>query len=924
MALLRRSGQRVTSSIWTGFVDAMTGLLLVFMFVLSMFMIVQFVLSGTITSQSTQLSEREKEISNLRSQIKIKDDELARLAIQISGLIGDIEDKDSFIVQLESTIADQNDKSSRQTSLIQQLEIQIANNLDQISTLLAELSAIENQKSELKLAAEQADQQIADLRAIQDELENDILVINKISRQQQQRIEELDAALTNSNDNVVALVAELDSLTAIRRRLENQLSVLNSRLADQKVAETDLQAALDESKSEIQDKITLITEYQTQLDQLKKDMKALNADLAIVRDNLAEQVAERELLDQQQRTKIQSLSELLRSIQEEKQKQAKLIIALNEELDIIKDAKFLLEREVQQSSEVNNVLSEENISLAGALAEMNQQNQRMRQSLQNLQIQLEDLNQVVNKLEIKLETTEDELILVRNLQIETEIQLAELQKLGQFDSQQLNNLKEVKSELSRQLYDSRQKYGQLLEAKESLEDYSNDQERQLVSLQEEINRLSEQIKASAEKLTSETARLNTENELRLKALEDIEQLQIALGAESEEKERLQNRVNETQQLITRLSALETTFDDKNKELIILESEYEQNLEEYNQLKVQLNDEIRENRRLEAQVDFQLDQIELLNDEIASNKDVTLSNELQIVLQAENKRLESELAFSKKQTETFEKILSEEIEKRTKIATEVRSLTARLNESEQFRQSAREKSDQDQELIILLNTQLAELRRDLATLQETLNDSQERADASQVQISSLGTQLNEALAEKAALNSRLLKLEQAESERLKQENLNLDKFRSEFFGQLRQILENRPGIEVAGDRFVFASEVLFNSGEVVLSQSGEQQISSVAELILELASEFPKRIDWVLRIDGHTDNVSINPGGDFADNWELSQARSLAVVRYLIKEYNFPATRLAATGFGEYRPIASNATLEGRSKNRRIEFKLTKP
>jgi chemotaxis protein MotB len=151
---------------------------------------------------------------------------------------------------------------------------------------------------------------------------------------------------------------------------------------------------------------------------------------------------------------------------------------------------------------------------------------------------------------------------------------------------------------------------------------------------------------------------------------------------------------------------------------------------------------------------------------------------------------------------------------------------------------------------------------------------------------------------------------------------LERYRSEFFGRLRELLEGRDGVSIEGDRFVFASEVLFEVGSADLSPEGEAQIANVAELLFDVAGEIPLSVDWIVRVDGHTDNQQLRPTAEYANNWELSQARALSVVLFMSEDLGFPPARLAATGFGEYRPIASNDTPAGQAQNRRIELKLT--
>jgi chemotaxis protein MotB len=223
---------------------------------------------------------------------------------------------------------------------------------------------------------------------------------------------------------------------------------------------------------------------------------------------------------------------------------------------------------------------------------------------------------------------------------------------------------------------------------------------------------------------------------------------------------------------------------------------------------------------------------------------------------------------------------------------------------------------------VLNQQIAALRAQLGELQGVLDASAAKDSEANVQIQALGTQLNAALAQVAAEQKRRAELEEAERKRLEAQNANLEKFRSEFFGELSQLLEGREGVRVVGDRFVFSSEVLFTAGSANLAPEGRAQIASVVKILDEVAGKIPPSINWILRVDGHTDDVPLSGNGAFKDNWELSQARALSVVRFMQDSLGFPPERLAATGFGEYQPVAPGTSPEARAQNRRIEFKLT--
>jgi chemotaxis protein MotB len=199
---------------------------------------------------------------------------------------------------------------------------------------------------------------------------------------------------------------------------------------------------------------------------------------------------------------------------------------------------------------------------------------------------------------------------------------------------------------------------------------------------------------------------------------------------------------------------------------------------------------------------------------------------------------------------------------------------------------------------ILNQQIAALRRQLAAIEDALAASEQRDRESQATISDLGSRLNVALAQKVQ---------------------ELNRYRSDFFGRLREILGNRPGVRVVGDRFVFESEVLFDSGRAEINASGKSQMDQLATALQDLDREIPPEIPWIMRVDGHTDKRPV--GGQFKSNWELSAARAISVVQYLVSK-GVPPQHLVAAGFGEFQPIDTGDSDEALRRNRRIELKLT--
>ena len=212
---------------------------------------------------------------------------------------------------------------------------------------------------------------------------------------------------------------------------------------------------------------------------------------------------------------------------------------------------------------------------------------------------------------------------------------------------------------------------------------------------------------------------------------------------------------------------------------------------------------------------------------------------------------------------------------------------------------RELSNTAQAQVALLNQNVKALREQIARLADALGASEKKAKEQKVQIANLGQKLNAALAGKVT---------------------ELTRYRSEFFGRLRSLLGRQRGIQVVGDRFVFQSEVLFQTGSADLGEAGRAQLGGLAETLLDIAKKIPPDLKWILRVDGHTDKVPISTGR-FPSNWELSTARAISVVKFLIGQ-GIPPTNMAATGFGEHQPLDQRDDEIAHRRNRRIELKLT--
>lgn len=256
-------------------------------------------------------------------------------------------------------------------------------------------------------------------------------------------------------------------------------------------------------------------------------------------------------------------------------------------------------------------------------------------------------------------------------------------------------------------------------------------------------------------------------------------------------------------------------------------------------------------------------------------------------------LQASLSATEAEKSRLEQLLAQGAGADAHATERIGSLSGELDSERQISQSALSQVE-------LLNQQIAALRTQIGALEQALEASEARDRESNTKIADLGRRLNVALAQRVQ---------------------ELNRYRSDFFGRLREILSDRENIRIVGDRFVFQSEVLFPIGSEVINAAGRVEMKKLADAIIELQKEIPPEINWVLRVDGHTDDRPLSGSGRYRDNWELSSARATSVVKFLI-ENGVPANRLVAAGFGEFQPLDAADSEDARSRNRRIELKLT--
>ena len=301
-------------------------------------------------------------------------------------------------------------------------------------------------------------------------------------------------------------------------------------------------------------------------------------------------------------------------------------------------------------------------------------------------------------------------------------------------------------------------------------------------------------------------------------------------------------------------------------------------------------------RTQAQLEMAENQNSLLTAQLSSltaqltdekTKTTTLENTLateRLRLTTELTTLSAQTAEQKRELEQMSKSLDQKTQSLKQAATD---LSAEQKQSEQARLE-----------IDRLTAAMQSLRSELTRLRTLLSEKQEQSKKDKIAIANLGKELNAALANKVQ---------------------ELQRFRSEFFGRLRTILEGRSDVKVVGDRFVFQSEVLFAPGQASINPEGQAQLGQIADAIMQIIADIPSDIPWILQVEGHTDDIPVS--GVYTDNWDLSTERALSVVRFMV-DRGVPSERLAATGYGEFQPITSGKSDADRQKNRRIELKLT--
>ena len=410
---------------------------------------------------------------------------------------------------------------------------------------------------------------------------------------------------------------------------------------------------------------------------------------------------------------------------------------------------------------------------------------------------------------------------------------------------------------------------------------------QLKILNQELDNANFKLLESEKSLKSTIAELNEKNE-NLMAINE------SLGLEEGGiEEQLLAIKNKNEKLLSLNDELEKT----NTELSLRDEELQSQISQYQEL---MNDLLEINDSLglkDASLNEQLDAIRFKNEELARlNKDLIQKDSTIFNLRGKISELNNVLSLSEdKQKQQLDKL---ELLQNQIALLEQEKQTQKETSLEEIK-NMEIQSSKTLEQVEILSNQIDTLQKEIALLNSALEASESQALIKDLEIEVLGEKLNKALTSKV---------------------FELQKYRSEFFGKLQSILGDRKDIKIVGDRFIFESELLFDSASADLQLSGKEKLSEIGLTLKETTNDIPSDIDWIIMVEGHTDKNPIQTIR-YPSNWELSSARANTVLKLLL-DLGFPPNRLASAGYGEFFPISDGETESDLQQNRRIELKLT--
>ena len=635
---------------------------------------------------------------------------------------------------------------------------------------------------------------------------------------------------------------------------------------------------------------------------LRKQVAALDASLVKSQSSGRSRLALISTLTAERDARVSELENANTKIADFELRISKLLVLQQEAKGKISDFELQVMRLKDQSLEAEAEISFFNTQVAVLLA----QNSKAQDEITNFETKVSSLLEQQIDADKKISEFEAQLALLV-------AQSMEDKKLIKSTNAEVASLENENLENKNKIGDFELRVRELLEQKAELQEKSIKSGEERASLQQSLLAAQATIKANLEKI-----------ELGKKQAELLDGMIADLKREAQIKN---TNLSDTLALLTTQQDQVSALASLNKEL---QKESERLNEQFNAAQLEAAAaEILRKKLSNTEVALSEKEIERLAEVAAAEqlrrnleKSQAALSSLTLQLNEQRKQAEETLTILAAAKNIEQNISDEEI-----TDAEKRSALMTIAETELL--TIEEISIEAQRQMTLLSLEVAELRAQIGGLKSILGDFRRRDEANKVEITNLGSELNVALAQVASEERKNRLLQEAESERLLKEKerlalaaKTLEQYKSEFFGRMRILLEGREGVSIVGDRFVFSSEVLFASGRADLTAEGQNEISKITEVLKGIVSEMPSDIDWILQVDGHTDDLAVTGGIEFRNNWELSQARALSVVLFMVNAKGMDPKRLSANGFGEFQPLNRENTSAARAQNRRIELKLT--
>ncbi|MGI9491280.1 MAG: peptidoglycan -binding protein [Geminicoccaceae bacterium] len=623
--------------------------------------------------------------------------------------------------------------------------------------------------------------------------------------------------------------------------------------------------SLEQAISELNDQLSLEQDTNEKLRlsvaKLTADLQAATADRDENDANLAEISAQRDeyrdqliTLEEDKKLLAETLAELRRDEDRSDDLEADLARA--------NQLRAELEEELEKSKQAIETDQETLEARLAELVQLRRDIEALKETRKNLELDVSEMTALLREAETAKKDAADEIARLTSL---LEIAQSEADKL-EAQVVELDRTKENSASLEQRVA--------------ALTDALNAKENELDQTKEEKTSLEERIAKLTADLDAEKSDLNQANEETVSLEERIAELNAKLTSREDEQEAAEDKLRDLQAELDKLIA-ERDAERQSRDQALEEAE----------------DELVDRERRIAELAAQLEALRGTRETVdADLEELSRAREALLVElgQARDRASQLEARLASEQERTL--LAQQELEDR---AIQIAELLRSVGQANEAANTERKLSREAVAQIDVLNSQINNLRLQLASLSRALELEQKRVEEQKVTIADLGSKLNVALAGKVE---------------------ELSKFRSEFFGRLRQILGTRSDVRVVGDRFVFQSEILFPSGEATLEESGEDELRALARSLREISAEIPSDLPWVLQIDGHTDRRRISTD-EFPSNWELSTARATTVGKFLIRA-GIPEERIAVAGFAQYQPLDRGSSEGAFRNNRRIEIKLT--